>query len=359
MRFSVLLSLLIAADSAFTLRQHRLRRTWSAGSGCQFVAHRPGDKEAVLTTGGPRLLYKKGSVAVVEDEPMRYLVSMAEDGRCYEQAEVTCRKVSSTGDADNSTGINASASTEAFGDCNAAQCSRDVSGDALLSYLRSMAGGALAARSAPTRALVIGFGSGALASWLEASFADVVVDTVDLSADVIGAAGCFGVDASPRLNLVVEDGRRFLQDSETIYDAIFLDAFDESGHLPGCLATAEFFDLCVNRLAPDHGVLAMNLGLDDGINSVLDGVRHAFLNVATGSAPHETNTIILASQTELGFGAGGANEGDGNGIADQKLSAQLMGWARTARFRTSTKDVGFIQDPRTDASESCGGLVSN
>lgn len=359
MRLAALLSLIIAVDSASTSRLRRLRRTQSAGSGCQFVAHRPGDKEEVLATDGPRLLYKKGSIAVVEDEPMRYLVSMTEDGRCYEQAEVTCKSAPTSEAADNGTSVSGSADAGVLGGCDAAQCSRDVGGDALLSYLRSMAGGALAERPAPARAVVIGFGSGALASWLEGAFADVVVDTVDLSADVIGAAGCFGVSVSSRLNLVVEDGRRFLQDSETVYDAIFLDAFDEQGRLPGCLATSEFFDLCVNRLSPDGGVLAMNLGLDDGISSVLEGVRHAFLNVATGSAPHETNTIVLASQTELGFGAGRNNRVDSDGSTDQKLSAQLMGWARTAKFKTSTKDVELIQEPRTDAGESCGGPTSN
>jgi spermidine synthase len=266
---------------------------------------------------------------------MRYLVSFAGDGRCYEQAEVTCAQDGNTSSSESSSGACSGASL----------CHRTGGGDALLSYLKSMAGGALA-NGPPESTAVLGFGSGALSAWLADTFPDVTVDSVDLNADVIAAAPCFGVNPSNRLSLIVQDGRSFLEGSSGGYSAIFVDAFDGSGHMPGCMATSEFFALARDKLRSDGGVLAVNLGLEEDTSPIVAAIKKAFLNVAVGHAPHETNTIVIASQMDLVFDV------SWEGGINPQVASQVRNWAQFSAFKPATEDTAA--QPRTDAGSMCG-----
>lgn len=315
---------------------------------CQFVAHRPDDSEMVLSAGGPQVLFQKGEVVVVEKKPLRYLVSLAGDGACNEQAEQVC------GTSDSG---NASAAT-----CDNSPCIPEGNGDTLLSYLRSMAGGALASRPAPGRSAVVGLGSGALAAWLTHAFPDGEVDAVDLSPDVIAAAQCFGLRESSQLRIIEGEGRSFLLNAKAFaYDVIFLDAFDASGSLPPCLATSEFFQMIAQKLAPDQGVLAVNLGARDEPGPVLSAIRKAFMHVAVGRAPKLTNHLVLASQTEIAVQSGEA--GSAELLAPGSVAANLTRWARQGSYqldRSQTPDANSLQDtPKTDAGEGCTAVTSS
>jgi len=328
----------LRAAASRTITSRSIRTHYPAG-GCQFVAHRPDDTEEVLSSEGPHVLFRKGEVVVVEKTPMRYLVSLAEDGTCNEQAEQLCHTLAS--------GSNATSS------CDSAQCVAESNGDTLLSYLRSMLGGVLASRPPPGRSVVVGLGSGAMASWLGGAFPDGSVDAVDLNPNVIAAAPCFGLHPSARIQLIEADGRSLLSGAANFaYDAIFLDAFDASGLLPPCLATSEFFELVAKKLAPDQGVLAVNLGLatSDEPGQVLAAIRKTFLHVAVGQAPHLTNHLVLASQTELTIPS--SELGPAELLSPGSVAANLTRWARQASFKPVGK--GESQDvPRTDAGEGC------
>jgi len=326
----------------------RSANKYVTGSACQFVAHRPDDSEVVLSAGGPQVLFQKGEVVVVENKPMRYLVSLAEDGTCNEQAEQLCVTPVSG---------NATAAT-----CDNSPCVPEGNGDKLLSYLRSMAGGALALRPPPGRSAIVGLGSGALAAWLTSAFPDGVVDAVDLSPGVIEAARCFGLRESSQLHIIEDEGRHFLVGAAAFaYDAIFLDAFDPSGATPPCLATSEFFQMIAQKLSPDQGVLAVNLGLGrDDTGPVLAAIRKAFMHVAVGTAPHLTNHIVLASQTELTLPSG--DSGPAELLAPGSVAANLTRWARQGNYqidRSQTTGTNSLQEvPRTDAGEGCAAVTS-
>lgn len=316
-------------------------KDYGAGSACQFVAHRPDNTEAVLAAGGPHVLFRQGSVAVVEDKPTRYLVSLADDGTCNEQAEQLCSFASTS---------NSSTS------CEETPCVPEGNGDTLLSYLRSMVGGALAFRPPPSRSAVIGLGSGALAFWLGRAFPDASVDAVDLSGDVIAAAKCFGLQSSEQVRIIEDEGRHFLVGAKAFtYDAIFLDAFDASGSLPGCLATSEFFELVAQKLTPDQGVLSVNLGAKDPPGPMLAAIQKAFMHVAVGRAPQLTNHLVLASQTEIAIQAG--ESGSAEILSPGTVAANLTRWARQGTYHLGKSEAidagGVAEVPRTDAGEGC------
>lgn len=339
----------VVGVSTFLRATATTKKYAAAGGGCQFVAHRPDDSEAVISADGPQVLFRRGEVMVVESKPMRYLVSRAQDGTCNEQAEQLCS--TSSGSNDNTNNASSSA-----GSCEGVPCVPAGNGDALLSYLRSMVGGALTSRPAPSRSVVIGLGSGALAAFVAQAFPEGNVDAVDLDADVLAAAPCFGVRQSSQLQLVQSEGRAFLTSAGNFaYDAIFLDAFDASGALPPCLATLEFFQMVAQKLSPDQGVLALNLGFKDGQGAVLAAIKKVFMHVAVGSAPKETNTVVLASQTEIIVP--GSDAGPAELLKPGSVNANLTRWARQAVFKMAlaktVADASFQDAPKSDAGEGC------
>lgn len=327
-------------------RRLRVRGPPGSGGACQFVAHMLDDTTTEVEASGPSVLFRRGDIAVVDAQPSRYLVSFSEDGECFEQAERICRTSQPNADVHQQRSDNGTA-------CSAAPCMGDSDERGLLSYLRSMAGGALSRRPPMERIASIGLGSGALAAWLDQKLPSTRVDAVDISTEVVAAAPCFGVQASSKFRLVVDDGRHFLAASPDLYDAVFVDAFLPSGFLPGCLATTEFFQMIQSKLSPDRGVLALNLGFQDDSEPVLASLRQAFAHVAVGGAPLLTNRIALASQMEISnFGTASEGESSQSGTHDEDpTTAELLKWARAADFKAS-RDIG-IGAPRTDSGEKC------
>ncbi|MGB9880109.1 MAG: spermidine synthase, partial [Anaerolineae bacterium] len=72
--------------------------------------------------------------------------------------------------------------------------------------------------------------------------------------------------------VITADARPFLLSSRQKYDLIFIDAYRQP-YVPFYLATAEFFALCRERLAPD-GIVALNISTvpgDDRLSSAIAG----------------------------------------------------------------------------------------
>ena len=95
------------------------------------------------------------------------------------------------------------------------------------------------------------------------------IDVVELDPEVVTAAyEYFAMPRDPRLQVEVEDGRRFLARNEGPWDVIVVDAF-YSDSIPFHLATREFLELVRTRLAPGGLVAANIIGAVKGRDSRL------------------------------------------------------------------------------------------
>ena len=89
---------------------------------------------------------------------------------------------------------------------------------------------------------------------------DVTFVDVDGRQGRISGALLHGAPGGP---LVTADARAFLQDTETVWDAIVADAYTHAGGVPEHLITVEFFRTARTRLGPG-GALYVNLVTRDG-----------------------------------------------------------------------------------------------
>jgi spermidine synthase len=119
------------------------------------------------------------------------------------------------------------------------------------------------------RVLYVGLGGGSAPKRTWRDFPDVQIDAVELDAEVVDVAyKYFELPRDPRLEVEVEDGRRFLAANDGPWDAIVVDAF-YSDAIPFHLATREFLELARSRLAPGGTVVTNIIGAVRGPDSRL------------------------------------------------------------------------------------------
>lgn len=129
----------------------------------------------------------------------------------------------------------------------------------LLPYTHYMMFSLLLARKAE-RVLLIGLGAGSLVRFLHHHFPKCLIDAVDNSEQIIKLAkGYFQLPTNSNVRVHCLDGRIFFDKaaSETAYDMILLDAFDETG-MADHIYDEPFVQQCAAALAPG-GLLVANL----------------------------------------------------------------------------------------------------
>lgn len=144
----------------------------------------------------------------------------------------------------------------------------------------------LALVSNPKRALILGHGGGSFAKWLARYWPELEVDIVEFDPVVVRMAEeYFAYRVPPQHHVYVRDARAFLNQAETTYDLIWVDAF--ARHLvPFHLTTQEFFSELRRHLSPG-GVLVVNLASSgaggdlDRAQAVVETMKRSFPVIET------------------------------------------------------------------------------
>ena len=118
--------------------------------------------------------------------------------------------------------------------------------------------------------LFIGLGAGSSEKRMLQDFPELQMQAVEIDPVVVDVAhDYFAVPRDdPRLEIAVGDGRRFLADDETRWDAIVIDAFFADA-VPFHLVTREFVQLAQSRLSPGGVIVTNAIGAIAGPGSRL------------------------------------------------------------------------------------------
>ncbi|MDQ3494227.1 MAG: fused MFS/spermidine synthase [Pseudomonadota bacterium] len=131
----------------------------------------------------------------------------------------------------------------------------------LIDYTRSMLG-CLLWRPQPACIGMVGLGGGSQVKFCHRHLPAARIEVAENHPGVIALRRAFGIpDDDARLQVVLDDGARFLQARPGRYDLLLVDGYDETG-IPEALATQAFYDDCRAALAPG-GVMACNLYCDN------------------------------------------------------------------------------------------------
>ncbi len=128
---------------------------------------------------------------------------------------------------------------------------------------------ALALKPDAQRVLALGLGGGTVQKRMWRDYPQMQIDTVEIDPVVVEVAEkYFELPRDERLAVYVQDGRRFVQTTEELYDIIIVDTYYADA-IPFHLTTQEFFQEAKARLKPG-GVIAYNvIGSVEGSKSEL------------------------------------------------------------------------------------------
>ncbi len=144
--------------------------------------------------------------------------------------------------------------------------------------------------------LVIGSAGGTVARQFLLAF-NSSVDAVELDGALMGLGyKYFGLPKE--VDVFVDDGRRFVRNSNERYDVVVVDAFVPP-YVPFHLATSEFFSELAERTGP-NGMVLMNVPATDSGRQLLDSIgasaKRSFKSVYYISLSPSTTRILIASK---------------------------------------------------------------
>ncbi len=144
---------------------------------------------------------------------------------------------------------------------------------------------------------VIGLAAGTIPKQYTRVFGPIPVDGIELDPAIVQAGREYFALDDPNINVIVGDGRYELNQLQSAYDVITLDAY-KVPYIPWHLTTQEFFEEVRAHLS-NEGVLAINVGraphdrrLVEAITATLQTV---FPSVHAIDVPGALNTILVAT----------------------------------------------------------------
>lgn len=151
----------------------------------------------------------------------------------------------------------------------------------------------------PERVAIIGLAGGTVARQYSAIDGPIPIDGVEIDPRIVDVGRRYFQMTEPNLNVIVADGRYWLDTTSRRYDVIAVDAYRQP-YIPFYLTTREFFTSARDHLAAD-GVLAINAGrtatdfrLVDALSGTLTAVYPSVFVVDVNAY---TNSVIFASKT--------------------------------------------------------------
>lgn len=150
------------------------------------------------------------------------------------------------------------------------------------------------------RVLFLGAAGGTALKQLVRAYPDVEVVGVELDPRVIEVAKTyFDLAESPRLRLVAEDARWYVETSRERFDVVAIDLY-VTGHIPFYCTTQEFFRAVRARLT-DRGVVMMNvLSIQAGEDLIAPFVRTVRSVFPSVFLVGHGNFIVIASNAPTG-----------------------------------------------------------
>ncbi len=154
------------------------------------------------------------------------------------------------------------------------------------------------------RVLILGFAAGTIGRQLLSIYGDrfdLEITGVELDPAVARLGGeQFELPSSPRVHVLTDiDARTFVQCTSRRFDLIVVDVYAQQVYVPFQTCTAEFFQLCRDRLEPE-GLLAANLSgfsvRDASIRAISNTAAKVFGDVSVLRVAGGRNFVLISAR---------------------------------------------------------------
>lgn len=185
-------------------------------------------------------------------------------------------------------------------------------------------------------AVVLGLAGGTLTRQLVEYYPSLDITGVEIDPKIIEVAQrWFDLD-SQSIQMIVDDGRNFMQASDDRYDLVFMDVFTNEYYIPWHMTTVEFFET-VAAHQPQDGIITMNIGSNGEdsqlFQAMLSTLQSVYPYVYTVPVPDSLNYAVFASRVPLAETQALVAISDARGPVVKHL---LQAWSAFIPSRSST-----------------------
>lgn len=149
-------------------------------------------------------------------------------------------------------------------------------------------------------AAIIGLGAGTIPYIISNTYGPIPIDGVEIDPEIVKLGRHYFAMNEPNLNVIVDDGRYFLERTNKHYDLICIDAYQQP-YIPFQMTTKEFFQLVRTHLTP-KGTIALNAGRTSNdfrlVNALATTIHSVFKHVYVIDSLYNTNSMIIATNDD-------------------------------------------------------------
>lgn len=149
-----------------------------------------------------------------------------------------------------------------------------------------------------TSMAIIGLAAGTTAYQANIVFPNIQIDGVEIDPLIVDVGRKYFHMTMPNLNVIIQDGRWALAQSDQKYQIISVDAY-RPPYIPWHMTTVEFFEIVRDHLTED-GVMVINVGRSPNDRRLVDIISSTclavFPSVHVMDLPDSFNTILFATR---------------------------------------------------------------
>lgn len=144
---------------------------------------------------------------------------------------------------------------------------------------------------------IVGLAAGTTARQASQVYPDIQIDGIEIDPKIVSVARKYFDMNEPNLNVIIQDGRYALANSEKRYDIISVDAY-RPPYIPWHMTTREFFQTVYDHLN-ENGAMAINVGRAENDRRLVDAlvgtIKSVFPSVYVMDLPNSFNSIVFAT----------------------------------------------------------------
>lgn len=152
--------------------------------------------------------------------------------------------------------------------------------------------------SGVTDMAIVGLAAGTTAKDASAAFPDIQIDGIEIDPVIVEVGREYFDMNEPNLNVIVQDGRWALKNSQKQYDIISIDAY-RPPYIPYSMTSREFFQIVYDHLK-ENGVMVINVGRTNDDRRLIDSlcatIGTVFPTIYVTDLADAYNSMIFATK---------------------------------------------------------------
>jgi spermidine synthase len=153
------------------------------------------------------------------------------------------------------------------------------------------------------KVLIVGLGGGAMIHFLRHYDPSIKIDVLEIDPAIVKIADeYFGIQPSDNVKILTVDGFKYLKETESRYDVIYMDAFlkpsadtDRTG-VPLRLKTIDFYKDIQKKLTPD-GLVVFNVNPHETVQDDIKNITAAFPQTYVFELPRHGGYVVVGSMS--------------------------------------------------------------